>query len=86
MTDPSITNVFAKLLELRGVSYSPNKLILVDLGLDSQDLVGLILEFERILDQELDDSMILMFAQSPLSEISERLSRLVAEKGAGRSR
>ena len=76
MSEAIINEVFERVLKIRGISYSPNSRLVEDLGLDSQDLLGMVMELETILDRELDDTTLLMFARSPLGEISARLSLL----------
>lgn len=82
MVDTRIADVFARVLEHNGVSYSPNARLVENFGLDSQHLVDLILELETVLDQELDDGVIEVIAHSSLDEVFERLGRLVDDKEA----
>lgn len=79
MSSDRIVELLAAMLEVRGLSYSPSSRLIADLGLDSQDLLGMVLELEATLDRELDDSILLMFAQAPLGDISAALGRLDSE-------
>jgi acyl carrier protein len=57
----------------RGMIVSRATRLVEDLGLDSQDIVHLILEVEAALGGELSDNALVLFVECPVGEICSRL-------------
>jgi len=74
MPRSEIGKAFERLLTLRGMTFSPASRLIADLGLDSQDLVAIVLEFEAILGRELDEDILTVFVNSTVGEICTRLA------------
>ena len=74
MSKAEIAQALDNLLRLRNVSYSMGSRLIDDLGMDSYEVVALMIELETILDRELDEGMQVFFAESTVGEICARLA------------
>jgi acyl carrier protein len=74
MSRSELAEALDGLLKLRNRSYSGSSRFVADLGFDSYELVALMLEVEAILDTELDEAMLVFFAEATMGEICARLA------------
>lgn len=74
MTQAELATALDGLLRLRNRAYSSSSRFIDDLGFDSYELVGLMIELEAILDIELDEETLVFFAESTMGEVCARLA------------
>jgi len=70
-----IEAVIAEALALRNLSFDREARLIADLGMDSYDVVSLIIEIEAVLDTEFDEDTQVFFIEGSLGEISDRLAQ-----------
>jgi acyl carrier protein len=71
-----VVQAFTEALDRRGVVYAENLKLVEDAGMDSYDLVSVILEMEEVMDVAIDDDTQMLFSEASLSNICDRLSSL----------
>jgi acyl carrier protein len=74
MTQDEIYAVFKGLQKFQGKILTPDSRLVGDLGMDSQDLVGLVLEFETVLNRQMDEDLLMVFIDFTVGEICARLA------------
>ena len=74
MAAERIEAVIAQALALRKLRYTPDSRLIADLGMDSYDVVSLIIEIEAMLDTEFDEDTQVFFIEGSLGQICERLA------------
>ena len=75
MSAERIEAVIAEALALRNLSFTREARLIADLGMDSYDVVSLIIEIEAVLDTEFDEDTQVFFIEGSLGEISDRLAQ-----------
>jgi acyl carrier protein len=74
MDASQIEALIGQALALRNVRFTRDSRLIADLGLDSYDVVSLIIEIESQLGTELDDEVQAVFVQGTVGEICKRLA------------
>jgi acyl carrier protein len=74
MDASQIEGVIGQALALRNRRFDRDMRLIADLGMDSYDVVSLIIEIESVLGTELDDEHQALFVQATIGEICQRLA------------
>jgi acyl carrier protein len=69
-----IEALIGEALALRKFRFTRNSRLIADLGMDSYDVVSLIIELEAVLGTELDEEVQAVFVQGTIGEICQRLA------------
>jgi acyl carrier protein len=75
MIEAQIEAMIAAAAADRNSSYTPRSRLIADLGMDSFDLVRLIIDIEAALDIELDEATQAFFAEGSVREICARVAQ-----------
>jgi acyl carrier protein len=74
MTESEIADALGPLLALRSLAWTADSRLVDDLGMDSYDVVSLILDLEAVLGRELDEALQVVLIEASVGEICARLA------------
>ena len=75
MSKAEVAGVLASALALRNLPFRAEGRLMDDLGMDSYDVVSLIIEVEAAFNAEFDEEIQVLFAEATMGEICARLAQ-----------
>jgi|HubBroStandDraft_4_1064222.scaffolds.fasta_scaffold772853_2 acyl carrier protein len=75
MSKAEVAEVLTSALALRNLPFRAEGRLIDDLGMDSYDVVSLIIEVEAAFNAEFDEEIHVLFAEATMGEICARLAQ-----------